>query len=149
MCGKETSLFRAVIEGTQLKVCGECGKFGRVIDQIRAPEKENKKKIEKQIEEELEIIEGVVPDYSKKVKDARESLGLKQEALAKKINEKESVIHKIETGHYEPNLALAKKIEKFLNITLIEEQEIEKVKEASNPSSSGSLTIGDLLKVKK
>ena len=149
MCGKETSLFRAVIEGTQLKVCGGCGKFGRVIDQIRAPEKENKKKIEKQVEEELERIDTIVPDYPKKVKDARESLGLKQEALAQKINEKESVIHKIETGHYEPNLALAKKIEKFLNITLIEEQEIEKAKDKVMPSSSGSLTIGDLIKLKK
>lgn len=147
MCGKETYLFKAVIEGTQLNVCKECARFGKIMKKISAPVKEKKKK-EENIEEEPEIIEIIVPDYAKRVKKARENLGLKQEEIAMKINEKESVIHKVETGHYKPSLRLAKKLGRFLKIDLIEKQKIEKEKKKDKDSSSG-MTIGDLIKIKK
>jgi len=151
MCGKETNLFKAIIEGIQIKVCSTCGKFGRVIEQVNPLENKKDKKVERVSKEveSPEVIQTIIDNYSEKVKKARESIGLKQEELAKKLNEKESIIHKIETGHYEPNLILAKKIEKFLKISLIEEQEIEKSKNTAEPSSSAGLTIGDLIKLKK
>ena len=148
MCGKDTSLFKTVIEGTELKVCGECGRFGKVIGRIKKEPKIKKKKKEIEEEEQPEIVQIIAPDYPKKVKQARESLGLKQEELAKKLNEKESIIHKIETGHYEPNINLARKLEKFLKIKLVEEEKIEKEK-GMEKSSSEALTIGDLIKLKK
>ena len=151
MCGKKTDLFKAIIEGIQIKVCSTCGKFGRVIKQVNPLENKKKEKVEKisKEEESSEIIQTISDNYSEKVKKARELIGLKQEELAKKLSEKESVIHKIETGHYEPNLILAKKLERFLKISLIEEQEIEKSKNNTAPSSSAGLTIGDLIKLKK
>ena len=148
MCGKETGLLKAIVEGTQLKVCPDCSKFGRVIGRIAEPISEKKKKQVEEKEAGPEIVEGIISDYPAKVKNARESAGLKQEELAKKLNEKESVIHKIETGHYEPNLALARKLEKFLKIALVESYEIEK-EEKAKTSSEGPLTIGDLIKMKK
>ena len=72
---------------------------------------------------------------------------MKQEELAKKINEKESRLHKIESGHFTPSLRLARKLEKFLKITLVEQ-----VAEDTSPlekSKSESLTLGDFIKVRK
>lgn len=148
LCGKETNLFKAVIEGTELKVCKECAGFGEIIGKIRPPVKEKKKKAVKEKEESPEIVQVMVPDYAKKVKTAREGLGLKQEGLAKKINEKESVIHKIETGHYEPNITLARKLERFLKIKLVEEQQIEKTEKKRKDLAAEGFTIGDIIKLK-
>lgn len=147
MCGKETNLFKAVIEGTELKVCNGCTKFGKIIKKIKPAVKEKKKKEIKE-EEGPEIVQVIVHDYAKKVKLARETLRMKQEELAKKINEKESVIHKIETSHYEPNLKIAKKLELFLKIKIVEEQEIEKTNKPRKSSSDKGFTIGDIIKLK-
>ena len=46
---------------------------------------------------DIEILQVIVDDYAEKIKNAREKLGLKQKDFAKKINLKESLIHKIET----------------------------------------------------
>lgn len=146
MCGKDTGLLKAVIEGTELKVCKDCGKFGKIIGRIRQEPKAKKKKKEEKEEELPEIIQIIVPDYPKKAKQARESLGLKQKELAKKLNEKESIIHKIETGHYKPSIKLARKLEKFLKIKLVGEEQIEKDRE--KVVSSERITIGDIIKLK-
>src|SRR4030042_5714553 len=106
ICGRERNLVIALIEGSQMKVCSDCGRYGKVLNEIKTVKKEKKK-----VEEE-EYVEGIVEDYAKLIKDKREKLGLKQEEIAKKINEKESVIHKIENGSLEPSIALAKKLER-------------------------------------
>ncbi len=149
MCGRETGLFRAVIEDSELKVCKECARFGKIIRKIMPAAKQRRKTEEKEEEEVPEIIQAIVPDYPQIVKKARESRGLKQEELAKKINEKESVVHKVETGHYEPNIMLAKKLERFLKIKIVEEQQIEKAKNQRKTASAEGFTIGDIIKLKK
>ena len=78
---------------------------------------------------------------------ARERSGLKQEELAKKLNEKESIISSIESGKFKPSINLAHKLEKFFNINLIEELGGEEF-ELSSSEGSG-MTIGDMIKIKK
>ena len=68
-------------------------------------------------------------------------MGLKQEELARKINEKESLIHKLENELVEPSLKLAEKLEKFLKIKLIEIYSDENKYVKNNDDK---LTIGDL-----
>lgn len=143
LCGVEDCLVDAIVEGSVLKVCSRCKEFGDVIevhkDEVR---REQPKKVYFKEPEEY-----VVDDYGNKVKNAREKLGLKQEDLAKKINEKESTIHKVESRQLKPSIILANKFEKFLSINLI-----EKYKETEKPKidfRSGSLTVGDLLRLKK
>ncbi|MFH1592480.1 MAG: multiprotein bridging factor aMBF1 [Candidatus Woesearchaeota archaeon] len=144
LCGKHDKLRDVIIEGTTLSVCSKCTEFGNV---IAIPEKkEVGRRVPRKIvlEEETEFIN---PDYSKLIKNGRERLDLKQEELAKKIAEKESVIHHLESGQLEPSFVLAKKLEKFLKIKLI-----ERYRESGKKSldfSDSSLTIGDLLKLKK
>ncbi len=147
MCGKETDLVVAIIEGSEMNVCSQCARFGKIIRKIKPPEP-IKKEIEKvgKEEPEKEIIENIVESYGKIIKEAREKLGLKQEDFAKKINEKASLIHKIESEHQKPSIDFAKKIEKFLKIKLIEEEKLEKIK--LDKSDSESFTIGDIIKLK-
>ena len=57
-------------------------------------------------------------DYSKVIKDARETLGITQEDLGRKINEKPSMISHLETGSMKPDDLLARKLEHFLKIQL-------------------------------
>lgn len=146
MCGSDGELFKCRIENTELNVCNICSQYGEVIHKIKAPEPETPKPVSKPLKRS-EVIQIIIPNYFKIVKNKREFMGLKQKELAKKIAEKESVIHNIESGHMEPNMDLARKLEKFLNVRLVEQYE-EKGKVIAT-EDTGPLTIGDLIKIKK
>lgn len=146
MCGRESEkVIDAIVEGTMLNVCEPCSKFGRVIA-IKKPDIE---KIEPQprVKTTIEIIESIIDDYSEKVKNAREKLNMKQIDLARQIAEKESTIHSIEIGKLKPTLKLARKLEQFLRINIIE-KETEAAKKTLDFQDK-NLTIGDLINVKK
>ena len=147
LCGKtETALNRAIIEGVQLDVCTECAKFGKVIAIKRPNAKEQIKQIAKQQEKE-ERIELLVENYAEIIKKKREEIGLTQKEFANRINEKESIMHKIETGSFEPQLGLAKKLERFLGVKLIERHE-EKFENPKKKRIEG-FTLGDFIMVNK
>ncbi len=145
MCGIEAPLVRAKIEGTMLNVCKRCGSFGEIIKTQGVTKKGFFRR-----EKASAPIESIVENYSTIIKNKRESKKLKQEDFASQINEKESIIHKIETGHFTPSIDLARKIERFLGITLIEElrEEEARVVVAKETKSKG-FTLGDMIKFKK
>ena len=143
VCGKKNDILdKAIVEGVLINVCHNCSRFGRVVS-IKKPFVEPKRMISVQHREETEDI---VDNYAEIIKQSREKKGLKQEELAMNIAEKESIIHKIETGSLKPSFQLARKLEQFLNIKLIELQ--EEKKDLSLNLKDNGLTIGDLLKVK-
>jgi len=144
MCRAGGTLYRAEIEGAVLTVCHECSKFGKVVGII---EQKVEKTPKTALMPEKEVMEIVVKDYADKIKKKREELGLKQGQLAHKINEKESLVQKIESGNFEPSIGLAKKIGKFLKIKLVEEY--EEIYENQEKTKTGALTIGDMIKIKK
>lgn len=146
MCGKETELFTAVIEGTELNVCLNCCEHGKVLQRIKPQIKaRTEKKITQKPKEE--IIEAIVPDYARKIKTAREKKGLTQKEFAREMQEKESLLQKMETGHFEPPIDIARKLEKKLHITLVEERKIENALQSAEKKTD-KLTIGDMLKIK-
>ena len=140
LCGKQRELVLALVENIEMKVCSDCSKFGKVLREIKEIEEEEKKF------EEEEFVEGIVDDYSKIIKDKREKMGMKQEELAKKLNIKESIIHKIETGALEPSMETAKKLENFLRIKLITEYNVKYKKIGTDDRA---MTLGDLIGNKK
>jgi len=144
LCGSNERLYLTEIEGTKLNVCKKCSSFGNIIEEKKPIQKKQKSKAQ-DIKETTEIMEMIVENYSELIKKSRESMNLKQEELARKIAEKESVIHKLESGNIEPNIRLAKKLEKVLNINLIQEEKIEKISQNSNNDAT-NVTIGDLIK---
>ncbi len=137
-----------MIEGTEMQVCRDCSRFGKVLGEIKFEQRKDKKQQRPNPPpDRAEIIQAINEDYPKMVKEGREKLNLTQKEFAQKINEKESLIHKIETGNFEPNLALARKLEKILNIKLVEQKELES--SWSNEQKKDSFTIGDFIKIKK
>ena len=142
MCGAETGLVDAVVEGSLLRVCRRCSTYGSVVTpQRHVSVEQNQKKVVKE-----EVLYYIVSDYSARVKEAREKRGWKQEELASFVRERESVIHKIENGHMKPSLTLAAKLEKTLGITLVERY--EEPRERPLNLKDNTLTIGDLVKLK-
>lgn len=140
MCGAEASLMSAMVEGTEMRVCAKCGKFGKVLSRPqRAPQRK--------VAATPEVVESIVDDFAKRIRGARERSGKTQKEFAQMLNEKESVIQKLETGQLNPPIKLARKLERVLKITLVEELEDAPVK--AGKKDSGPLTIGDILKVKK
>ncbi|MBS3127882.1 TIGR00270 family protein [Candidatus Woesearchaeota archaeon] len=141
MCGKDAPLFLTKIENTPIQVCKLCTTYGQV---LRAPPKPIEKKMKKEIEEPIILI---VNAYASLIKTAREKRGMTQEFLAKQLGEKESVIQKIESGHFQPSIPLAKKMESTLHITLIEEETPEAILPISQKEKEG-FTIADFIKKK-
>ncbi|MBW2974631.1 multiprotein bridging factor aMBF1 [Candidatus Woesearchaeota archaeon] len=153
MCGRESMLFRADVEGTMLNLCENCSRFGKVISAVREVPKE-KKRVRARHEayspgkpRAEEFVLTVIPDYGDVIKRKREQSGMKQEDFAKKINEKASLLHKIETGQFEPSFGLARKIERALHIRLIEQKEVRPGE--VRKTKEDHFTIGDFIKVKK
>ncbi len=147
ICGRESKLVDAIIEGSMVSVCNICSKYGQIITLEKPVIKEEKFVKPKSIPKDDNIIEIVIQDYAEKIKNTREKLNLKQEELAKLVAEKESTIHNIESGHLKPSIDTVKKLQQFLKIKLIEEYKEEK-KISSVDFKDGKITIGDLLKIK-
>lgn len=154
LCGSQTErIFRTRIEGAEMKVCQNCSQLGQVIEEVIFDEPEQDEYVSPNVKPSRntahspEIIEVVVKDYGRRVKNAREQKGLKQKELATKLAIKESLLHNIESSHFEPNIELAKKLEKFLHIRLIDQIEDKPVNLQHH--DSGSMTLGDMLKIKK
>lgn len=137
ICGKE-AVKRAEIDGATVNVCGECASYGKVL-----PEPVRRKI--KQDQAMPDSSRYVDPDYPKLVKEAREKKEMKIEELARHINEKESVISRLETGHLSPPLNLARKLENFLEIKLILEYEDKPISRSDKVDSG--LTIGDVVEI--
>jgi len=88
----------------------------------------------------------LVENFSDKIRQAREKIGISHEDLGKKLNEKVSQLRKIETGKMKPDNKLATKLERILKIKLIVPASEEKVPETKLPKVlSEELTLGDLL----
>lgn len=129
-----------------MKLCDTCAKFGTIVTKIASPEPKKAVKTEPApITRKGEFIQLIVPDFAQRIKNAREKRGMKQEEFAKSIAEKESVIHNLESGRIRPGIELARKLEKALQITLVEQVE-DKKGTASTTSSDDTMTLGDLLK---
>ncbi|PIV69179.1 MAG: TIGR00270 family protein [Euryarchaeota archaeon CG01_land_8_20_14_3_00_38_12] len=154
MCGKKVSNLKTVlIEGSMLNVCPNCARFGKPVKpEIAATPVEIAQRLElrekrlrtKNVFENIE--NELVDDYAKKIRDARTKMNLTPEELGKRINEKKTVITKIESKSMRPDENLIKKLETTLNIKLTEKTKTEKVE---TKRTGGELTIGDLIKREK
>lgn len=142
MCGNERDLVDAIVEGSMLHVCRTCARHGKVVTverPILTPSQPKRVVLE-------EISRYVMDTYASLVKQGREKKNWKQEDLAHHIKERESIIHKIESGHLKPSLELAEKLERALSIVLVITYEEPKEKKIN--LKDDALTIGDLIKLK-
>lgn len=159
ICGKpvpENNPIRAKIEGSVMVVCKECSKLGTIQKAPPKPKyvKQNKNKKttnntrRRNYSRNDEPTEELVEDFSFEVRKARESKDWSREELGRKINERVSVITRIETGKMTPDTKLTKKLEKALNIKLLEKVDNIDLNQFIN-SSSGERTLGNVMKIKR
>jgi len=108
------------VDGAVLRVCGHCSRLGSPTKPVAAPKVQTAPKPAKVVEQSLkEPNVELTEDFHRMIKQAREKLGLSQEELGRKINEKLSVIKLLESGKLKPDNMLAKKIEHFLKIQIL------------------------------
>ncbi len=143
MCGNEVaSTSRVRIEGSVLQVCPECARFGAAVDPPPAPApaasaagparprsfsptvagRGPRRLEERDLYTEIGELE-LADDWGQRVRRARESLTWTPEELAKRLNEKKSVVLKIETGDIHPPDSLVRKLEHLLKVRLRAEPE--------------------------
>ena len=136
ICGSNKANRKTKIDKAILIVCDKCVSFG---EEIRPPQMKIKKTIPK-LEEAEEVLK---PDFSEMIRTSREKMKLKQDELAKKLNEKSSVIKRVEEG-WDPSPSLISKLEKFFNIKLTENTEEKSVEKRTKKEK---LTIGDVVEI--
>ncbi|HKV90769.1 MAG TPA: multiprotein-bridging factor 1 family protein [Thermoplasmata archaeon] len=135
MCGQDVPMTNAVrVEGTVLQLCPNCSKFGlAVVPPVlpagsaplpsggggggriatRGPRSVGERDLYTEIGE-MEL----APDWGKRIRVAREALTWSPEDLGKKLNEKKSVILKMESGAFRPPDATIRKVERLLKVRL-------------------------------
>ena len=89
----------------------------------------------------------VAQDYDQRIRSARERNGMSQEELAKQLNEKASLIRKLERGDTLPSDQVQRKLEKALDISLTEGAGDEET-EWEGSSAAGETTLGDVVQRK-
>jgi putative transcription factor len=165
VCGRKIhgKPYNVIIEGAKLTVCSECSKHGKLIleeekpkapMQIPMPKKPKATptpRLQQQRPQEPKLASlELVEDFNVKIKQAREKLGLSHEDLGKKLNEKVSVLRKIETGKMTPDDVLARKLEHELKIKLLVPVAEEPVSQAKIPKlEKRELTLGDIIQLGK
>lgn len=152
VCGDEIrgQPHRRIIEGGRMTVCGRCASFGTSEWSPSMPrERPRGRPAPRRPRSEVEAAEtlGMVDDYGAKIRKARQGMGMTVEDFARKINEKESVIKKLEQEELTPNNKLVTKVNRALNIQLMERATTTTGPVLSRPIRSR--TLGDLVDLKK
>lgn len=153
ICGKKIeNPFMIEFGKRYLKVCEECKSLGKVTQAKPLAQPKPKKStsvIKKEMNRPMvmkEIELTVREDYAQVIRRAREDMGLTQDMLASVIGEKLSVIKKIEGGKIKPTIDIARKLEKVLKISLLEEVNLEE--KMLDKIGKKELTLGEIVEIK-
>lgn len=174
MCGDEIANPKTVkIEGAELDVCGDCAEFGTEVRQESSGSTSTKYSTSSSSggsddsatasgttgssggsssrrRDMFDEMDEVAQDYDRRIRDARESTGLSQEDLADQLNEKASLIRKLERGDVLPSDSVQRKLERALDISLTEggATGADEEEDYGADSSTGTYTLGDVVKRK-
>ncbi len=120
LCGRSMSIIHTVnVEGVELRVCAKCATGKKVLrtESQSDAQKGRQAPVRKPDDDSVEL----VADYGTRIRKARERLRLPLKVLAEMLNEKEHFLARVEAQKTVPPDNLAKKIERALDITLLEE----------------------------
>ncbi len=155
LCGRECECRPATVDGVRMMLCPNClRQHGKKIETssavsgVKTPRPilaRIKKPGYRDVYKEMQGNKELVSDWNKVIREARKKKGLSREDLGFRIGERTVTIGKIENGDLRPSDEMINKLEKELNISLVEE-----IKGSERlPKSSGSgkgLTLGDFIK---
>jgi putative transcription factor len=142
MCGKKVQKTTKIrVDSAILNVCDACAKFGRPVENTRSytldqhvasantvvmPEKPKyspppvrPKQAYRKPKDDIENLD-IDPDYAIIIREAREKLSWTQEELARKLQERKNVLSSIERGELMPDVRVARKLEKLLEVKIVQ-----------------------------
>ncbi|MFP3949683.1 MAG: helix-turn-helix domain-containing protein [Candidatus Micrarchaeia archaeon] len=147
ICGKREASFIVEIEGAKMAACRGCAYHGKIVlsleEDPEAPKPARARSAPKTLKLEEDLMEG----YGKTVRRARESRNMKIEELANQINEKASYLDKIENESVRIPIKIAKKLERALNIKILEKVEDSEVPSELTKHSKKELSLLDMLEM--
>ena len=170
MCGAESSsLTTTKVEGAELDLCDECTDFGTEVRTDSGSSASTKYSTSSSSSSSsssgdssstgggggggasrrrdmFDDMDQVATDYDERIRSAREDRGLSQEELANELNEKASLIRKLERGDVLPSDEVQTKLERELDISLSEGSGDEDAEWSGG--SSTTTTLGDVVKRK-
>ncbi len=150
ICGRELTGkgFKVLVEGSEVTVCKSCRNFGSEKPVERVSQQGIKKVLfrKRPVSKSIDFSEELLENYNLIIRREREKRGWSQEALAKKIQEKESLIRKIENAEITPEPAVIEKLERLFNLKLR-----EKVTEVKIDIGRRNITptLGDVVEIKR
>jgi putative transcription factor len=174
MCGTETGSPTTIkVEGAELEVCDDCTEFGTAVRTEDTSSTSTKYSTSASSgtssssggstggttstggggggssrRDMFDEMDEVAQDYDQRIRDARESSGLSQEELADQLNEKASLIRKLERGNVLPSDDVQRKLERGLDISLSAGGSAGDDEEWEGSSAHGETTLGDVVKRK-
>jgi len=170
MCGAESSsLTTTKVEGAELELCDECSDFGTEVRTQSSGSSSTKYSTSSSSESSsssssstsggsgssgstrrrqdmFDDMDEVATDYDERIRTAREDRGWTQEDLANELNEKASLIRKLERGDVLPSDEVQTKLESELDISLSEGGGGDDSDWSGG--SSTTTTLGDVVKRK-
>ena len=171
MCGNDQSSLTTVkVEGAELELCGDCKEFGTEVRTESSSSTSTKYSTSNSNSDEsttnstgsttssasqsggsprrdmFDNMDEIAADYDNRIRQARESRSLSQEDLADSLNEKASLIRKLERSDILPSDDVREKLERRLDISLVEGTDTDE--DEWSGSSSTTTTLGDVVKRK-
>lgn len=141
MCGAEkSSLTTTKVEGAELELCDDCSDFGTEVKteststtstKYSTSSSSNSSSSSSSVtsggssgggrrRDMFDQMDEIASDYDERLREAREREGLSREDLAKELNEKASLIGKLERGDILPSDDVRAKLQKRLDVSLSE-----------------------------
>jgi putative transcription factor len=171
MCGSDQSSLTTVkVEGAELELCGDCKEFGTEVRTESSSSTSTKYSTSSSNSDEsstnstgsttssasqsggsprrdmFDNMDEIAADYDNRIRQARESRSLSQEDLADSLNEKASLIRKLERSDILPSDDVREKLERRLDISLVEGTDTDE--DEWSGGSSTTTTLGDVVKRK-
>ncbi|WP_396612865.1 multiprotein bridging factor aMBF1 [Haloferax sp. S1W] len=167
MCGSDqASLKKVKVEGAELQLCDDCAEFGTEVRTESASSSTSTKystsssssktsrssgsssssSKTRRRRDMFDDMDEIAADYDARIRDARESRNMSQEDLAKSLNEKASLIRKLERGDILPPDSVREKLERKLDISLVEGASDDESEWSGG--SNTTTTLGDVVKRK-
>ncbi len=173
MCGTETGSPTTIkVEGAELEVCDDCTEFGTAVTTQDTSSTSTKYSTSSsgtssgsdssgggggssggssggsRRRDMFDEMDEVARDYDQRIREAREARDLSQEELADQLNEKASLIRKLEHGDVLPSDEVQRKLERGLDISLSAGGSGGEDAEWEGGSGPGETTLGDVVKRK-
>ncbi len=154
LCGNESKECKlATVDGVKMMLCPGCMRHGKGLKPslhaeprtavLRRISRPREKDVFVNMDKEL------VTGWNEKIKEAREKKGLTREQLGFNIGERTVTISKIENGDLRPSDKVITKLEKELEIKLIEEVRVVPTHQSQELKYGSGLTLGDFIKTEK